>query len=64
MTTRLPEIWKQTRDLPPTKKDLVDRLFIELERVNQQLAYYEPRSNTSSQPYYQPPWFNSNARIQ
>jgi hypothetical protein len=64
MTHQLPDIWRQTRDLPPPKKELVDRLFIELERAYQQLANYESSSNSGTQLYYQPPWFNSNACIQ
>jgi hypothetical protein len=66
MTPRLPEIWKQTRDLPPTKKELVDRLFVELERVNQKLRQgennYTYSFNTGNQPYL--PGFNANACIQ
>jgi hypothetical protein len=66
MIPRLPEIWKQTRDLPPNKKELVDRLFVELERVNQKLQNggndYTFSFNTGNQPYL--PGFNANARIQ
>lgn len=63
----LPELWKQTRTLPSDSRVIVEQLFSELEHVGQKLNtdnhpnYEFSSANTS---YYQPPWFNSNARIQ
>jgi hypothetical protein len=71
MTNNLPEIWKQTRDLPPVQLALIDQLFSEIEHVNQKLNFentqtflnYEFKFDSPKSNYYQPRWFQ-NGNIQ
>lgn len=69
MIHQIEEIWRQTRDLPPDKRIIVNSLFSEIEHL------HEDRSIDQAPPgqleffhqskYYEPKWFSStNGQIQ
>lgn len=73
MIHQIAEIWRQTRDLPPTHLDIVNQLFSEIEHLAQKTPTPENspeqqeldlRYNAKQSKYYEPRWFSSNGQVQ
>lgn len=73
MIHQIEEIWRQTRDLPPKQRTVVNQLFSEIETLHQRDPIPNPsfaqreldlRYNNTTSNYYEPKWFSTNGQIQ